>query len=640
MHEFIREARTPSWSARIVKAFRAAAETPWLPFVTAFIAFGIDVVTPRAIADLYLVAILVCLRERSPRVPLYTAALCTPLMVIGYFPAPDMGSPTAASLTNRAFALLLIWVGALVIATMLKKSAAAKEAQAKAWSSERRFRVMADGVPAMIWVTNAQGAIEFVNREYCTFFGVTLEQVQTGGWLPLVHPSDAESYAGAYSAALATKAPFHARARVRHASGEWRWVESSGVPRLSETGQFLGHVGLSPDITSMVEAQQELQEADRRKDEFLATLSHELRNPLAPIRNAADVLATGGLTPEKSQWACGVIRRQAARMAGLLDDLLEIARISEGKLSLSLQQVSFASVVDAAIEVARPSLDRKNHRFNVSLPAEAIILRADPLRLSQVFSNLLTNAAKYTDPGGHIELIGRLESGRLCVSVKDNGIGIPPEELTTVFSLFSQLEAANARAEGGMGIGLALTKGLVELHGGTIEARSAGRGYGSEFIVRLPLAEELPAGEPAPEAGKSGAIGRGRRVLVADDNQDAADSLSAILTMAGHEVRVAYDGLTAVSVAQAFRPHVALLDIGMAGLDGYAVASALRKQSWGPDILIIALTGRGQEEDKRQAQAAGFDVHLTKPVDPEQIRSLLAGRKPGGFRREICEGLG
>ncbi len=635
MHDTIQGAGSPSWSARIANAFRAASEAPWLPFAAVLIAFGVDLITPRATAESYVIAIFTTLRARSPRVPLYTAALCTPCIVIGYFLAPSWATPTPVVLINRAFMLLLLWVGAPLIATMIKGRAALSEAQAKAWSSERRFRLMADGVPAMIWVTDAEGRIEFVNREYRTFFGVTQEQVRQNGWQPLVHPDDAETYVGVYFGALANKAPFHARARVRHASGEWRWVESSGLPRLSGTGEFLGHVGFSPDVTSMIEAEQALQDADRRKNEFLATLSHELRNPLAPLRNAAKIIATPGVTAELFQRASGIIRRQTEHMSRLLDDLLELARITQGKLKVDLRPVSLAGVIDAAIEAARPALESKNHRLSVALPTEATTLRADPVRLSQVFSNLLTNAAKYTDPGGEIELTGRIEGRSLRVAVKDNGIGLSQEALAHIFTMFSQVEDARGRAEGGMGIGLALAKGLVELQGGTLEVRSEGPGRGSEFIVCLPLPAEGLGAEPSPEGENAAANGDSRRVLVADDNQDTADSLAAILTLAGHEVRVAHDGLTAVSIAQAFRPEVALLDIGMPGLDGYAVASALRKQSGGRDIFLIALTGWGQEEDIRQAQSAGFDTHLTKPVDPDRIRSLVSeGKRSATMRSE------
>jgi len=430
-------------------------------------------------------------------------------------------------------------------------------------------------------------------------------------------------FAGILSAALANQASFCVRVRVRSASRDWRWVESSGSPRFSETGVFQGHVGLSPDVTSTVRAQQELQQADRRKDEFLATLSHELRNPLAPIRTAAEILASPGATAEQLHWASRMISRQSSRMAALLDDLLDVARIVQGKLHLGLQLVALGTVIDAALEVARPALDRKRHRLSVSLPAEPAVLQADPLRLSQAFSNLLTNAAKYTDPGGRIELTGVIDEDTLAVSVKDNGIGIPAEALPRVFGLFSQVEGTNARAEGGMGIGLALAKGIVELHRGRIEARSGGRGQGSEFIAILPLADRYAVALSPPEGETTAADADRRRVLVADDNRDAADSLATFLELLGHEIRVAYDGLDALSVARDFHPQVALLDIDMPGLDGYAVAEALRAESWAAQLSIVALTGWGDHKNGRRARAAGFDAHLIKPVEPSRIRELL-----------------
>jgi len=611
----------------------ALADMPWVPFAAALIAFGVDMMTPRAIIDFYVIPVLLCLRARSPRIPLYVAALCTPLMAIGYGLSPEMGSPRAISLVNLVSILIIVWGGALMIASRLKASAAAKEAQDRAWSTEQQFRVMADGAPAMIWVSNAQGMVEFVNREYCEFLGVTQEEVRRETWRMPVHPDDTDVYTKTHAAALANQASFRSRVRVRHATGDWRWVESSASARFSESGVFLGHVGLSPDITATVRAQQQLEQADQRKDEFLAMLSHELRNPLAPIRNAADILEAASVTPEQLRWASGMIRRQAVRMAGLLDDLFDVARIAEGKLALSLQQASFPAIIDAAVEVTKPAFDRKRHRLNVNLPAEPTMLRADPLRLSQVFSNLLTNAAKYTDPGGRIELTAAADNGRLKVSVKDNGIGIPAEALTRVFALFSQMESTNARAEGGMGIGLALAKGIVELHGGAIEAQSRGRGHGSEFIVTLPVAVAPAAADSSPDGQRTATSGDRCRVLIADDNRDAADSLATLLTLAGHDMRVAYDGLAALSAAREFHPEMALLDIDMPGLDGYAVAEALRAEPWAAQLAIVAITGWGNQQSARRAEEAGFDAHLVKPVDPERIKSLLRSRgKPGPGR--------
>jgi len=316
-------------------------------------------------------------------------------------------------------------------------------------------------------------------------------------------------------------------------------------------------------------------------------------------------------------------------MSGLLDDLLDVARITEGKFELRVQPVSLTSIVDTAVEAARPLLDRKNHQLTVALPAEAITLQADPLRLSQVISNLLTNAAKYTDPGGRVELLARRDGDTLVISVKDNGIGIPPDALTRIFTMFEQVAGTKTRSEGGLGIGLALVRGIVALHGGTIAVHSEGSGRGSEFTVRVPLAEAEASEVRVQTRDRSAIADDHLRVLVADDNEDAANSLAMLLTLAGHDVRVAYGGNTALSVAQTFRPQVAIRDIGMPDLDGPSVARALRREPWGTEIFLVALSGWGQEENKRQAQAAGFDTHLTKPVDPNDLNALLLARKDG-----------
>jgi len=603
---------------------RATAES-WLPFCVAIAAFLVDLFTPRAITDFYVLPIFACLGAPSPRVPLRTAALITPLLILGFFVAPPGTATLAVDVFNRAMTFVIIWTGAILTMWRLQSSAAAEKAHAEARASERRFRLMADGVPAMIWVTDQQAKVEFVNREYCEFLGITLEQAQEQGLHGSLHPVDMKDYLAQFQAALAARSSFSARIRVRHAAGAWRWVETSAVPRFSEEGDFLGHVGLSYDVTAVVAAEHGLRDADRRKDEFLAMLSHELRNPLAPIRNAADILASPAVGPKQLQWASGLIRRQTAQMTALLDDLLDLARIAQGRLALRLEVVSLKAVLDSAIEAARPSIERKDHLLTVSIPPGESMVRADPARLSQVISNVLVNAAKYTDPGGRIALTARAGDGEVCISIKDDGIGIPPDALGRIFTLFSQLDASSARIDGGIGIGLALVKGIVELHGGTVEARSDGPGRGSEFVVRLPLAA-CEAGASAHPPNTQAAVPTSCRVIIADDNVDAAESLAMLLQVEGHDVRVAQDGLSALSLALAFRPQVAILDIGMPQLDGYSLARELRKEPWGAEALIIALTGRGQEEDKRQAASAGFDVHLTKPVDPDIVASLIASR--------------
>jgi PAS domain S-box-containing protein len=409
------------------------------------------------------------------------------------------------------------------------------------------------------------------------------------------------------------------------------WWNISLVP-LHESGDTTSSVLiLTEDITErkqaegrLLRSQEALQEADRRKDEFLATLAHELRNPLAPIRTAAQILGSPQVTAPQLRWAQNVIQRQVGHMALLLDDLLDIARITRGKLELKTEPVKLTDVVDSAVEAARPLLDGKHHSFTVSLPPEALILNADPLRLSQVLSNLLTNAAKYTDPGGHIELSGQVQDGVLCLSVQDDGIGMSPESLERNFEMFSQAEGASTRSDGGLGIGLALVRGLVDLHRGTVEAMSEGPGCGSKFLVRIPLAESVPAAADATESDAPAAAPVGRRVLVADDNKDAADALAMLLELGGHEVRVAHGGRAALALAQTFRPDVAILDIGMPELDGYEVAKELRREPWGSRMCLVALTGWGQDEDRQRAQDVGFDRHLTKPVDTDALEKLLS----------------
>jgi PAS domain S-box-containing protein len=367
-----------------------------------------------------------------------------------------------------------------------------------------------------------------------------------------------------------------------------------------------------------------LRDADRRKDEFLATLAHELRNPLAPLRNGLQVMKLAGGNAAAVEQARGMMERQLAQMVRLIDDLLDVSRITRGKLELRRERVELASVVQSAVEGSRPLIEASAHRLTVSLPPEPVSLEADPVRLAQVLANLLTNAAKYTDAGGHIRLTAERQGGELVVAVRDNGIGLAAEHLPRLFEMFSQVAPALERSQGGLGIGLALVKGLVEMHGGTVEAHSEGPGRGSEFVVRLP---EAVAGDGLrPEAGSGTAARRtpSRRIVVADDNRDAADSLALLLRLAGHEVHAVHDGQGAVEAAAWFKPDVAFLDLGMPRLNGLEAARRIREQPWGQNILLVAVTGWGQEEDKRRAAEAGFDRHLTKPVDPAALQEVVA----------------
>jgi signal transduction histidine kinase len=384
-----------------------------------------------------------------------------------------------------------------------------------------------------------------------------------------------------------------------------------------------GIVVWSADITERKRVEAELRQSDRRKDEFLAVLAHELRTPLAPIRNAAGIASAVHATEAQLRWSQGVIERQVRHMARLLDDLLDVSRITRGKLELRKERIDLRAVVDAAIETARPTIDARRHALKVELPVELPPMDADSLRLAQVISNLLTNAAKYTDAGGHIRLTLQAEDRAVLIRVADDGIGIAAEALPSIFQMFSQLRPALERSEGGLGIGLALVKGLVELHGGSVAARSAGNGRGSEFLVRLPSTRPAQSSAPDPQPVLLRASAGSRRVLVADDNRDAAESLAMLLSLDGHEVRAAFDGLQALEVAAEFRPHIALLDVGMPKLNGYEVARRLRRQSDVAAISLVAVTGWGQMQDKRRAHNAGFDRHLTKPVDPDVVLSLV-----------------
>ncbi len=375
----------------------------------------------------------------------------------------------------------------------------------------------------------------------------------------------------------------------------------------------------------VTERTESLNEADRRKDEFLATLAHELRNPLAPVRNAVALLHAKGPAIPELQWARDVIDRQTRAMARLIDDLMDLSRINQGKIELRRERVELATIVQRAVETSRPLIDEMGHELVVTLPSRPVIMDADLTRLAQVFLNLLNNAAKFTERGGRIELRAKQQGSDVVVSVTDTGIGIPADKLPILFEVFSQVEGALSRSQGGLGIGLHLVKRLVEMHGGRVEARSAGPGQGSEFVARLPLIVERHLPGPARDAGDQTVPTADLRILVVDDNQDAAESLAMLLKMMGNTVHMAHDGEAAMAAAEEFRPDVVLCDIGLPKLNGYEVCRQIRQQAWAAKTILVAVTGWGQDRDKRQAQEAGFDHHMVKPVDLQALMKLLAG---------------
>ena len=377
-------------------------------------------------------------------------------------------------------------------------------------------------------------------------------------------------------------------------------------------------------VTELQRAEAQLRDIDRRKDEFLATLAHELRNPLAPMRNALHILRMKGSDKAAIEQVRGMMERQLAQMIRLIDDLLDISRITRGKLALRKERVDLAAIVADAVDTARPHIEASGHELQVTLPTEPVYLDADPVRLAQVLSNLLNNAAKYTERGGKIWIVAEHREGHVELRVRDTGIGIPAESLSSIFEMFAQVDRSLEKSHGGLGIGLTLVKRLVEMHGGSVEVRSDGVGKGTEFVVRLPAAR-MPAQRGDTNTDAPTPSGTRFRVLVADDNRDAAESMGMLLRIMGNEVRIVGDGAEALEEAAAFRPDLILLDIGMPRMNGYEAARRIREQHWGREMLLVAVSGWGQDEDKRRALEAGFDRHVTKPIEFANLQALLAG---------------
>lgn len=398
---------------------------------------------------------------------------------------------------------------------------------------------------------------------------------------------------------------------------------------LNEQGKLYRDLAAAKtDMTAQRVAEEALRRADRRKDEFLATLAHELRNPLAPIRTSVELLSRAGALPPVVDQARKVIDRQSRHLARLVDDLMEVSRVSQGKLQLQRTTLSLATCLRDAVEAVRSQVDASGHRLTVELPDGNLVVHGDETRLNQCFVNLLTNAAKFTSAGGHITLKAVQDGDRVRVSVTDTGIGIDSDSLPIIFELFSQVAPVLQRSQAGLGIGLSLVRSIVELHGGQVVAHSAGAGRGSEFVVTLPLHTDPVPADPVAPAGPRTVVGQ--RILVVDDNQDAADSLTKVLQLFGHDARQAHDGPTALRMAFEFQPHVVLLDLGMPGMNGLEVARELRKQSVGSSVHLIALTGWGQDSDRELTRQATFDHHLTKPVEWTELAPLLGQAWPAG----------
>jgi PAS domain S-box-containing protein len=535
---------------------------------------------------------------------------------------------TDAATVRRRFA------GIAVDISQRKAAEAAREASERAMlDSEAKFRLIANVIPQMVWSTDAAGVNDYVNQRWQEFTGIPTGRLTGDGWQQPVHPDDLPSLLRAWQASVGTGATYEVEHRLLHRSGVYRWVLNRGLPSLDDAGRVRRWMGTLTDIHDQKSGAEELRAAARRKDEFLAMLAHELRNPLAPINNAAQLLALAGADPRRVRQSSEVIIRQVGHMTDLVDDLLDVSRVTRGLVELQRERLDLRAVVASAVEQARPLIEARRQTLHTRMDGGAWV-DGDRTRLVQILSNLLNNAAKYTPQGGDIWLAVDCDSdsdsggGQVRVSVRDNGIGIAAGMLPHVFDLFTQAERTPDRAQGGLGLGLALVRSLAQLHGGRVEAHSGGTGQGSSFIVTLPLAASIgngsgmqarDGGAPAPDAAGAVAAGQ-RRILVVDDNADAAQSLAEILCSLGHAAATATASHDALAQAARAWPQVFILDIGLPDIDGYELVRRLRAMA-PPDgagrapACYIALTGYGQAHDRVLSRSAGFDHHFVKPVD-------------------------
>ena len=502
--------------------------------------------------------------------------------------------------------------------------------------SEQRMRLATEATAVGIWEWNVlTGEIQW-DAVMFQIYGLAPTPngvVQYSQWTAAVLPDDLREQEEILQDAVRRIGKSRRTFRIRRQSdGECRQIESVETVRSNDAGETEWVVGTNLDVTDRKTAENqleklsvELSEADHRKDEFLATLAHELRNPLAPIRNGLQVMKLAGDDAEAVERCRSMMERQIEQMVRLVDDLMDISRINQGKIELRKELVPLEVVIASAVETCRPLIEEMDHKFTIIEPKPSIIMDADSTRLAQVFMNLLNNSAKYSERGGHIWLNVERQGSDVVVSVRDTGIGIPGDKLTSIFEMFSQVDRTLEKSQGGLGIGLSLVKRLVEMHGGRIEARSDGPGQGSEFVVRLPV--DVAASKPQKSDGgeEPTACKSSLRILIVDDNKDGADSLAMMLKIMGNETHTAYDGQEGVEVAERLRPDVILCDIGLPKLNGYESCRRIREQPWGKGVILIAITGWGQDDDRRRSHEAGFDHHMVKPVEPQGLMKMLAG---------------
>lgn len=506
-----------------------------------------------------------------------------------------------------------------------------KNAEQALRESERRFRAIFDSAYEFVGLLDISGTLIEINQTALDFVGARAKDVvgrpfwETPWWATVAEQKD-RLKAAISEARLGKFVRFEAEHPGK--DGRVEIIDFSVRPMTDDAGRITMLIPEGRRITERKQAEAALMEADRRKDEFIATLAHELRNPLAPIRNVINLLQRKRSLDPQVQRGADIIARQVDHLTRLIDDLLDVSRISRDKLELRKERVDLADIIQAAVEGSQPFINQHNHKLSVDLPAKAIHLEADSVRLAQVFTNLLDNAAKYTQPQGHIALRVALEAKTAVVQVADNGMGIAPDHLPHLFDMFYQAERSYEQSHSGLGIGLTLVRRLVEMHGGTIEARSGGRNQGSEFTVRLPILLEEPE-EHARAAVREKPTATSNRILVVDDYGESADTLAELLRLDGNDVEIAHDGLEALETAATFRPAIVLLDVAMPKLNGYDTARKIREQPWGKNVVLIAVTGWGQARDRQLSREAGFDAHMTKPVDYPGLVRLLSELSAG-----------
>jgi PAS domain S-box-containing protein len=517
--------------------------------------------------------------------------------------------------------------GGRKVAVLFTDITARRRAEDALRESEGRFRTLAAHAPVGIFLTDREGNCLFVNDRWREVSGLSGQEAHGRGWARALHPDDRERVFREWHAAAEAGRPFAGEYRFRTPEGKVTWLQGSAIGLPGEVGRVAGYIGTLTDITERREAGEALKEAARRKDEFLAMLAHELRNPLAPLRNAIQILQLRGGDVGVVDQVRAMMERQVVHLGRLVDDLLDVSRITNGKVQLKRERLDLARLARQAVADHLATYEAKGVSLLVDAPGTPVWVSGDHTRLAQILDNLLTNALKFTAEGGGVSVCAAADPGReqAVLSVRDTGAGIEPEMLGRLFEPFSQADRTLDRSPGGLGLGLAIVKGLAELHGGCVRAESAGLGRGSSFIVTLPLRVELAALSDHPAPARPAA--KHLRVLVVEDNRDAADSLRMLLDAYGYEVTVAYSGPDGVRAAEEHQPDVVVCDIGLPGMDGYTVAAALRGNPATASARLIALTGYGQEEDRRRAKDAGFDHHLTKPADPAALEAVVGGRE-------------